>query len=121
MDVIFRALSDAEGLRGERLRSIVNGPGGEAQRGALRRGPVREREVESLQRHARRLGERPRPALQQQRLDPATDGRPDPRPGVRENNALLGDLRSDFDFSQRPRRGVMLPSNPAPGPASSPP
>ena len=34
------------------------------------------------------------------RLDPATDGRPDPRPDVRENYPVLGDLRSDFDFTQ---------------------
>ena len=27
-----------------------------------------------------------------QRLDPATDGRPDPRPDVRENATILGDL-----------------------------
>jgi phospholipase C len=43
-----------------------------------------------------------------QRLDPATDGRPDPRPNVRENVAP-GDLTSDFDFSQRPRAPVILP------------
>ena len=42
-----------------------------------------------------------------QRLDPLTDGRPDPRPDVRE--ALAGDLRSDFDFAQRPRPPVLLP------------
>ena len=35
-----------------------------------------------------------------QRLDPATDGRPDPRPTVRENVSILGDLRNDFDFNQ---------------------
>src|SRR5207247_8501368 len=45
------------------------------------------------------------------RLDPATDGRPDPRPDVRENAPQLGDLRSDFDFSQEPRRPFIL--NPA--------
>jgi phospholipase C len=43
-----------------------------------------------------------------QRLDPASDGRPDPRPGVRENVAP-GDLTSDFDFSQSPRAPVILP------------
>ncbi|HTI35558.1 MAG TPA: alkaline phosphatase family protein, partial [Miltoncostaea sp.] len=32
------------------------------------------------------------------RLDPATDGRPDPRPTVREEAPRLGDLRADFDF-----------------------
>jgi phospholipase C len=37
------------------------------------------------------------------RLDPRTDGRPDPRPDVRENAAVLGDLRAAFDFTQAPR------------------
>ena len=36
------------------------------------------------------------------RLDPETDGRPDPRPDVRENNPALGDLRTEFDFTQTP-------------------
>jgi len=31
-----------------------------------------------------------------QRLDPATDGRPDPRPNVRETEPFLGDLRKDL-------------------------
>jgi len=44
-----------------------------------------------------------------QRLDPATDGRPDPRPDVRENNPQLGNLVNDFDFSQTPRPPVLLP------------
>ena len=56
-----------------------------------------------------------------QRLDPATDGRPDPRPDVREDNPILGDLRSDFDFNQAPRPPIILPVHPAPGPASTPP
>src|SRR3989440_6111854 len=56
--------------------------------------------------------------LSGQRLDPATDGRPDPRPDVREEAPQLGDLRTDFDFSQRPRRPLIL--NPAP-PAGPPP
>ena len=34
------------------------------------------------------------------RLDPKTDGRPDPRPTVRENVAQLGNLVTDFDFTQ---------------------
>ena len=34
------------------------------------------------------------------RLDPLSDGRPDPRPDVRENYPGLGDLLNDFDFSQ---------------------
>jgi phospholipase C len=53
-----------------------------------------------------------------QRLDPATDGRPDPRPNVRENNPLIGDVSADFDFSQAPRPPVILSPHPAPGPAS---
>lgn len=56
-----------------------------------------------------------------QRLDPATDGRPDPRPDVREANPLLGNLTADFDFSQTPRAPVPLAVHPAPGPASAPP
>ena len=49
-----------------------------------------------------------------QRLDPATDGRPDPRPTVRENVSRLGDLRKDFDFSQPPRPPLVLDPNPKP-------
>jgi phospholipase C len=44
-----------------------------------------------------------------QRLDPATDGRPDPRSAVAENAAQVGDLRADFDFSQPPRPPMILP------------
>jgi len=47
-----------------------------------------------------------------QRLDPRTDGRPDPRPYVRENAPQLGDLVSEFDFSQRPLAPLLLPVNP---------
>jgi phospholipase C len=47
-----------------------------------------------------------------QRLNPWTDGRPDPRPTVREAVPTLGDLRRDFDFRQRPRPPVILPTNP---------
>jgi phospholipase C len=43
-----------------------------------------------------------------QRLNPKNDGRPDPRPDVRENVRSLGDLRKDFDFSQRPRAPVLI-------------
>jgi phospholipase C len=46
------------------------------------------------------------------RLDPATDGRPDPRPTVRENVPILGDLAADFDFNQKPRPTVLLPVRP---------
>jgi phospholipase C len=50
--------------------------------------------------------------LNGQRLDPATDGRPDPRPDVRENLAILGNLIADFNFSQKPRAPVLLPVHP---------
>ncbi len=53
-----------------------------------------------------------------QRLDPANDGRPDPRPDVRENAPQLGDLTADFDFDQAPRPPLILPVHPTPGPAS---
>jgi phospholipase C len=46
--------------------------------------------------------------LGSQRLDPKTDGRPDPRPDVRENASILGDLTNDFDFSQTPRPPLIL-------------
>ncbi len=49
------------------------------------------------------------------RLDPRTDGRPDPRPTVRENVHILGDLARDFDFKQKPRPPVILPVLPPPG------
>jgi phospholipase C len=55
------------------------------------------------------------------RLDPATDGRPDPRPDVREDDPILGNLTADFNFSQTPRSPTLLPVHPAPGPASTPP
>jgi phospholipase C len=42
------------------------------------------------------------------RIDPRTDGRPDRRPTVRENAKVLGDLRRDFDFSQAPRKPLLL-------------
>jgi phospholipase C len=54
------------------------------------------------------------------RLDPKTDGRPDPRPTVREDVAILGNLLSDFDFTQPPLPALVLPINPPPGPASQP-
>ena len=38
-----------------------------------------------------------------QRLDPATDTRPDPRPDVRENAPQLGNLLRDFHFTHLPR------------------
>src|SRR5215469_4080378 len=46
------------------------------------------------------------------RLNPKTDGRPDPRPGVREIAPNLGNLIKDFNFSQPPRKPLLLPTNP---------
>jgi phospholipase C len=46
------------------------------------------------------------------RLNPATDGRPDPRADVREDQAVLGSLIDDFNFSQPPRKPLLLPTNP---------
>jgi phospholipase C len=58
------------------------------------------------------------------RLDPHTDGRLDPRPDVRENKAILGNLANDFDFNQSPRAPLILPTDPqtdliAPGASST--
>ncbi len=50
--------------------------------------------------------------LHGQRLNPVTDGRPDPRPDVRENAPELGNLIKDFDFNQKPRPPLILPVNP---------
>jgi phospholipase C len=47
------------------------------------------------------------------RIDPKTDGRPDPRPDVRENAPVLGNLVQDFDFAQKPRPPLLLPERPA--------
>ena len=46
--------------------------------------------------------------LDGQRLDPRTDGWPDARPTVREAAAKLGDLASEFDFSQTPIPPLIL-------------
>ena len=51
--------------------------------------------------------------LHGERLDPTTDGRPDPRPTVRENVPILGNLVRDFDFRQKPRPALTL--RPYPG------
>ena len=59
--------------------------------------------------------------LNGKRLNPMTDGRPDRRPDVREEAPGLGNLESDFNFNQAPLPPLILPSHPAPGPASSPP
>jgi phospholipase C len=41
-----------------------------------------------------------------------TDGRPDSRPNVRENQPILGNLVEDFNFSQKPRPPLLLPLHP---------
>jgi phospholipase C len=51
--------------------------------------------------------------LDGERLNPKTDGRPDPRPYVREDIPLLGNLVDDFDFTQKPRPPLVL--DPYPG------
>jgi phospholipase C len=50
--------------------------------------------------------------LHGQRLDPKTDGRSDPRPRVREDATILGDLTADFDFAQQPRPPMILDVHP---------
>jgi phospholipase C len=57
--------------------------------------------------------------LNSARIDPQTDGRPDNRPSVRENDPQLGNLASDFDFSQAPSPPHLVSPNPPPGPASA--
>ncbi|HEY2443952.1 MAG TPA: alkaline phosphatase family protein [Streptosporangiaceae bacterium] len=46
------------------------------------------------------------------RLNPSTDGRPDSRPDVREDEPVLGNLEEDFDFDQPPRLPLLLATNP---------
>jgi phospholipase C len=55
-----------------------------------------------------------------QRLDPKSDGRPDPRPDVRENASQLGNLVNDFDFNQTPLSPLVLPIHPATDLTSTP-
>jgi phospholipase C len=59
--------------------------------------------------------------LDGQRLNPATDGRPDSRPTVRESAPQLGNLLQDFDFTQPPRPSLILNPDPASGPAANDP
>jgi phospholipase C len=47
--------------------------------------------------------------LSGERLDPQRDGRVDPRPTVRENVGILGNLARDFDFSARRQPRLLLP------------
>jgi phospholipase C len=46
------------------------------------------------------------------RLNPRTDGRPDPRADVREDQPILGNMTQDFNFAQSPRPPVLLATNP---------
>jgi phospholipase C len=52
--------------------------------------------------------------LSGQRLDPSTMDRPDPRPTVREDVSLLGDLTDEFDFAQSPIPPLTLDPTPRP-------
>ncbi len=47
-----------------------------------------------------------------QRIDPATDGRPDSRPFIAEDAPGLGDLSADFNFRRAPRPPLLLPLHP---------
>lgn len=49
--------------------------------------------------------------LSSHRLNPRTDGRPDPRPTVRDR--IAQGLLYDFNFGQAPNPPVILPTNPA--------
>jgi phospholipase C len=50
--------------------------------------------------------------LHGQRLNPKTDGRPDRRPNIRENAPLLGNIARAFNFGQKPRPPLILPTRP---------
>jgi phospholipase C len=50
--------------------------------------------------------------LGRQRIDPKSDGRPDSRPDVRETEPILGNIRADFNFHQRPRKPMVLKLHP---------
>jgi phospholipase C len=52
--------------------------------------------------------------LSGERINPATDGRRDGRPDVREANPVLGSLASDFNFNEPPVPPVILPPHPQP-------
>ena len=43
-----------------------------------------------------------------ERIDSKTSGRPDPRPTVREDVPILGDIRKEFDFTQEPLPPLIL-------------
>jgi hypothetical protein len=46
------------------------------------------------------------------RLNPKTDKRQNPRPDVREDEKILGNMTNDFDIDQTPRPTVLLPTYP---------
>ena len=50
--------------------------------------------------------------LRGRRIDPKTDGRPDPRPDVREALPQVGDMTQAFNFNQRPLPPLILPLHP---------
>jgi phospholipase C len=52
--------------------------------------------------------------LESARLDPKTDGRPDNRPTVRETVPELGDLLTEFDFTQTPNAALVQKPCPTP-------
>jgi phospholipase C len=54
--------------------------------------------------------------MSKERLNPKTDGRPDPRPDVRE--ALAGNIERDFNFNQKPLPPLIL--NPCPATTLTP-
>jgi phospholipase C len=51
--------------------------------------------------------------LHGRRLDPATDGRPDSRPDVRDAMPQIGDMARAFDFQQKPLPPLLLDPHPA--------
>ena len=50
--------------------------------------------------------------LGSRRINPHSDGRPDPRPDIRENAKPLGNLLMEFNFHQPARKPVLLPVHP---------
>jgi phospholipase C len=50
--------------------------------------------------------------LSSSRLDPRTDGRADSRLTIREGSTAVGNLRLDFNFSQKPLAPLILPPSP---------
>ncbi|HEX3300303.1 MAG TPA: alkaline phosphatase family protein [Actinomycetota bacterium] len=57
--------------------------------------------------------------LHGQRLDGHNQGWPDPRPTIREDVPLLGDLRREFDFFQTPNPPLVLDTDPNHDPVAS--